>query len=138
MDRKLFEQQLSELAVFKRGHSQNARADKPRTKKKIELDEFGEPIEDFEEDLALDTTSTQPLVITELKPTIKLCDDCDRVVDNPRRTSRIVFYPCKHWRTYCHNCELTRNPITGAFDLTKRTEASTFYTYLRDKITKKE
>lgn len=138
MDRKLFEQQLSELAVFKRGHSQLTKPVSKPTKKKIELDEFGEPIEDIEEDLALDTTSTQPLVITELKPTIKLCDDCDRVVDNPRRTSRIVYFPVKHWRTYCHNCEMTRNPMTGAYDLTKRTEASTFYTYLRDRKADKE
>ena len=137
MDRKLFEQRLSELAEFKRGHSQLTKPVAKTNKKKIELDEFGEPI-DLEEDLALDTTSTQPLVITELKPTIKLCDDCDRVVDNPRRTSRIVYFPVKHWRTYCHNCQLTKNPNTGAFDLDKRTEQSVFYTYLRDKITNKE
>lgn len=75
-----------------------------------------------------------PPEIVRLKSAIHKCQDCDRILEEPRR---IEFKQhesgTKHWRERCANCSCFRNPITKEFSVESKTAHQFFTDYHRPK-----
>jgi len=72
----------------------------------------------LEFELSKDHNPTRTLAITEIKNSIKACEDCGIQVSNRRVEMKLNTSPAKFWKVRCVNCNLCQNPDTGEFNLT--------------------
>jgi hypothetical protein len=71
--------------------------------------------------------------LEKLKPVELACDGCNQVVVDRTTELKIYTFPIKHWREYCNNCQMFKNPETGVFDIKKQIAPSYFKVYIYNK-----
>lgn len=117
MDPKQFQERLTELAELE--------PIKPRW---LQVRTPDEPIVIERQGQQIDLTKGNPtltLRIRRLKNTIRVCEDCNELVDRRRVERKLYTSIQPHWRDICTNCNRVRD-LEGQFRLTP-TEANSYY-----------
>jgi hypothetical protein len=82
------------------------------------------------EEIHMGPNETIPPMLTKIKHEVKNCEDCGRLCQGRRVEMRMCSYPRDHFRQHCKFCGLTKNPLTGKFDLKQGVELqNTFKKY---------
>lgn len=107
-------QELAELQQIKPSFKQQRPAEEP-----VIVERQGRQI-DLQKD-----NPTLTLRIRRLKNTIRVCEDCNELVDRRRVERKLYTSIQPHWRDICTNCNRVRD-LEGQFRLTP-TEANSYY-----------
>jgi hypothetical protein len=141
MDKKLFEQLLTEVAEWRipKTLGEISQPKKPRqTKIKQHIDD--ELTDDEHTDHELDFLAqhgginpTYPPQLVKVKVQACECSDCGRYCSEGRQVDKKIYVAnnIRHWREYCKTCAMTRNPYTKKFDLRGGAASMTWNNYLR-------
>lgn len=134
MDKKLFEQKLSEVAEWRYpkivldGTEKRRRRGRPSKEESYEMAR-----EQHMYDLYGGVNPTLGPEVTKLKFQPTECPHCHKVVDKQchieKRFVETVGKP--HWRERCVTCNLWRNPYTGVFDICSSMIGTMWNQYLR-------
>lgn len=68
--------------------------------------------------------------LEKLEPVPLTCDGCDKVVVDRRTEIKQYSYPDIHWREYCQNCKMFKDPNTGQFTVKHNVAPSFFRFYV--------
>ena len=97
----------------------------------------GDVIEREGQKIAISHTNnpTWHIGIKKLKPIVKACEDCGKMVKDRKVFINVYAYPQPHRRKNCHSCKKTQDPITKEFTISTVTAQVYFTAYLnkRDK-----
>lgn len=69
---------------------------------------------------------TIPKQIVEIVHLPKVCDDCGVTAVDRQVQIKKYISPCTHWKIYCLNCSMYKDPISGEFSL-KQSEINSHY-----------
>ena len=137
MDKKLFEQKLSEVAEWRIPATVTGTKDgepkRPRGRPTKEEQYQMAHEEEFKKIFG-DTNPTFPPQVLKLKNSSCVCDDCGKVCANGRHTELKQYETGgkKNWRERCLTCEMSRNPYTGKFDMDHATAGRAWIDFLRE------
>ena len=135
MDKKLFEQKLSEvaewqipktLATVTEGSRGRGRPSKEQQYQELREQMF---LEEFD-----GVNPTFPPQIIKLKCTAETCGDCGKICEQGRHLEKKLYEANRkpHWRQKCVNCGCFQNPYTGKFDLKGSRASQIWNNFVRD------
>ena len=122
MDHKEFIERLSELADIKVTKAPTNSGESIARLEPVFVERNGKVIE-----ILPTNNPTWNIVVKKLKPIIKECEDCGKLVKDRRVNKSMYTFPKSHWRKNCNGCLRTQNPETGKFDI-PFTHAAAFFT----------
>jgi hypothetical protein len=77
---------------------------------------------------------TVPPEILKVKYPPQSCEDCDKILEEPRRVERKLHESSqRHWRERCVNCDCFKHPQTGEYSISKKYSHQFFIDFYRPK-----
>ena len=137
MDKKLFEQKLSEVAEWRLPKTitgtKDGDAKRPRGRPSKEEQYQIDHEEEFKKIFG-DTNPTFPPQLLKLKNSACVCEDCGKVCENGRQKEKKLYETGgkKNWRERCLTCDLSKNPFTGKYDMDHVTAGRAWIDFLRE------
>lgn len=139
MDKKLFEQRLTEVSEWQIPKLTETDIKEARQRQRGRGRVSNEELyQQAQEDLFIEEfdgiNPTHPPQIVKLKNLGCVCDDCGRHCENGRHLEKKIYEANKkrHWREKCLTCDRFKNPYTGEFDLAPSVASTKWNAYLRE------
>jgi hypothetical protein len=70
-----------------------------------------------EEQAAEEANPTTPKVLIGITKLAETCEDCNQEVTDRQTTIKKYQTPYAHWKNYCSNCQMYKDPTTGTYTL---------------------
>lgn len=135
MDKKLFEQLLTEIADWEYPMAMDDAVEAQKVKRLIrEYQKKGMNEEEIREALKEYRNETYPAKVVKIKAQPTDCSDCGKHCPTGRRVDYRIYKGKKGQKKWCGKCSVCRkqtNPYDGKYTLTNLTAANTWWEWIR-------